>query len=173
MRAVWSGIPTWPTKEDVARSRRRSKGVMRDRSSACAKMCARPFWSAHVSSYVFGLRVSKGRTNLCAIALDHFPVPNPAPRQVCVRAEPRNYGRKRLGRIARNAGERRAGDGLSRLAPARTAHSRKRAPSPRRSLPGRGRGERGLTDSHALCITWELLPPVGMFLEVGLSDGHV
>lgn len=125
MRAVWSGIPTWPTKEGVARSRRRSKGVMRDRSSACAKMCAGPFWSAHVSSYVFGLRVSKGRTNLCAIALDHFPVPNPAPRQVCVRAEPRNYGRKRLGRIARNAGERRAGDGLSRLAPARTAQSRK------------------------------------------------
>lgn len=142
MRAVRSGIPTWPTKEDDARSGRRSWRVTPDRSFRCAKVCARSFWPAHVSSCAFGLRASRGRTNLCAIALHHFPVPNPAPMQVCGRAEPNSCGRKRLGTIARNAGERRAGDGLSRLAPARTAQSRKRAPSPRRSLPGGG-GERG------------------------------
>jgi hypothetical protein len=101
---------------------------------------------------------SEGSANFCAVALDYYSIPNPAQKRVCGNAEPKSWGRKRLGTIARNAGERRAGDGLSCLAPARTAQSRKTRSLAPAQFAGERAGGEGATDSHALSNTWESVP---------------
>lgn len=115
------------------------------------KACADSNSHGHVLVVCSAIGPRKSRTTFCAVALHQSPVSSPAQREAFAIPGQTSCGRKRLGTIARNAGERRAGDGLSRLAPARTAQSRKT-----RSLaPAQYAGERGLTDSHVLSNTWE------------------
>lgn len=140
MPTLWPGIPPGAAKESNSRIRRRRGVMTRLRCCMDTKACADSDSYGHILVVRSAIGPRKRGTTFCAVALHHFPVSNPAQKWVCANAEQTSCGRKRLGRIARNAGERRAGDGLSCLAPARTAQSQKRAPSPRRSLPGRGAG---------------------------------
>lgn len=130
MPVLRSGISPWASEEGNSRIRRRSRARRRRLS----------ILSVHRTT-----KASERSSNFCGVALDHSAIPNPARERVCGNDEPMTCGRKRLGTLARSAGEQRAGEGLSRLAPARTALSRKtRSPLPGAVRRGEGRGgERG------------------------------
>ncbi len=170
MRGLRKDFQAWQTPKGDPRRSTTLRLKNRNPGNPLANFCDAGPLSVALKGWLSGIEAPYGRRKCLCHGAGALLRPEIAPRAV----SQSSCGRKRLGTIARNAGERRAGDGLSRLAPAQTAQSRKtRAPLPGPVCRGEGRGGQGRTDSHALSNTWESVQNLDSVVTHGRENVRV